>query len=160
HFSGVDPANPDQVSKYCDRIDPAALGAAGSALFADYRDRVLKAGYAQARGWPYVYGRFRGGPRIPDFYRAYFRAEVPGNIAENIAPFDPKSGSPSVFQMMEGPVDGMPLTGCALALYRSDASLQKQFPHVPGRDAEAFGRWFAADVWPHLRLDRVFIDAE
>jgi glycosyltransferase involved in cell wall biosynthesis len=157
HFSGFNPLAPQVVSKYSDRYRLGQLGEAATALFRAYRERLLAAGYQEAKAWPYAYGRFRGGPKIPDFCRSYFREKLAHRIDPAADPFDPNSRRPSVFDLLQSPVDGQPLTACALALHRATRSLQKRFPAVPGNDAPAYAKWFVSYAGSMYGLDDVFL---
>ncbi len=63
HYSGFDPMEPGQVSRYWPSKRMEDTGAA--TLFAGYAERVLAAGYAETRVWPYAFDRFANGEAIP-----------------------------------------------------------------------------------------------
>lgn len=54
HFSGFDPRRPDELSKHQDRLDPSEDAALGD-VCRSYAKKLLAAGYADARRWPYSY---------------------------------------------------------------------------------------------------------
>lgn len=71
HFSGFDPENREQVSRYwpekqMEEVSPAAD------LFAEYARRVMAAGYGETRSWPYAYDHFDNGEAIPVSARAAY----------------------------------------------------------------------------------------
>src|SRR5262249_25003094 len=56
HFSGFDPANPKELSRYRDlKASPNVL-----ALAREYSNELLAHGYEQCRQWPCAYGRPSG----------------------------------------------------------------------------------------------------
>ncbi|MFO7676308.1 MAG: hypothetical protein R6X12_08345, partial [bacterium] len=71
HFSGYDPARPEQVTSYLPdlRVDEAGPAAR---LFHGYRELLLGAGQAEIAAWPYAYERFDNGVEIPDIVRRIF----------------------------------------------------------------------------------------
>lgn len=79
HFSGLVIDDLEQVSKYQDRYelkDRPDL----RPLFAEYRESILRAGMEQTQDIPYAYGRFRGGPGVPDLARtALWRVDPSGD---------------------------------------------------------------------------------
>ncbi|HEX6639716.1 MAG TPA: glycosyltransferase family 4 protein, partial [Thermoanaerobaculia bacterium] len=72
HFSGLDRAMPDMVSRHDGRL---TLGEAGDArkLIADYEAALQAAGSATARNAPYAFARFADGTRLPDAARIAYR---------------------------------------------------------------------------------------
>ncbi|MGZ8358855.1 MAG: hypothetical protein ACXWVF_19800, partial [Telluria sp.] len=61
HYSGVDPQNPELVSKHQDRFRLDTLGAATRALLLEYCANVVAHGQAEYRKLPYGYASFRNG---------------------------------------------------------------------------------------------------
>lgn len=70
HYSGFDPMEPGRVSRYWPSMRMENTGAAE--LFARYAERVLAAGYAETRTWPYAFDRFANGEAIPMALRALY----------------------------------------------------------------------------------------
>jgi hypothetical protein len=88
HFSGFDPLSEHVLSKLTNRYDLNNAGPAVQDLCADYRQGVLAFGWRETHAWPYVYGHFLGGPKIPDFLRLYFAKEVAPGLGPHVDPFD------------------------------------------------------------------------
>lgn len=91
HFSGYTPESaavsshiPSSLSRYhlSNRRDLRKL-------FAEYKDLLIKNGYKQASAWPYTFGYFKTGERIPDNLRHYYRS-IPGKWRSLGDPFDSK----------------------------------------------------------------------
>jgi hypothetical protein len=181
HFSGFDPLGEHALSKFTDSHDLSSAGAAMRELCADYRGGVLAFGWGQTHTWPYSYGRFRGGPRIPDFLRSYFARALAPTLGPGVDPFDPADPSFSVYEHAQAPLEGGVLTTCALALHRSPmmqaATLAPEaldgfcflvlnrhpamrslprFPEVPGKDALAYARWFCTEAPAAVGLDEAY----
>jgi hypothetical protein len=91
HFSGYNPESaaisnhvPISLSRYSlsNRRDLRKL-------FAEYKDLLIGNGYRQASAWPYTFGYFKTGERIPDNLRIYYR-RLPGKWRGFADPFDSK----------------------------------------------------------------------
>ncbi len=108
HFSGFHPSHKLSVSKHSNRRFGEALTEAAKCLLQDYRDRLAAQRFAEASSWKYAYGRFVGGPQIPDVCRTYAGATLLDELPADIDPFDPASGHPSVFERLQSPVPGTP----------------------------------------------------
>ena len=113
HFSGLEPQNPDSVSKYQDRFRRSDLGEFGS-LYDDYLDR-LRANNRSPEGpysdIPYGFGTMQSSglrvePWMRRHYRALYRARVdrsdPFSLpAEFFAPAEPKPPRPTEGAIVE-----------------------------------------------------------
>jgi glycosyltransferase involved in cell wall biosynthesis len=73
HYSGLNPLNPEPVSKYQDRFTLETIGAPIANLIRDYCQRVKANGLAEYREIPYGFGRFDDETPITDNDRAHFR---------------------------------------------------------------------------------------
>lgn len=91
HFSGYNPESaaisshiPSSLSRYSlsNRRDLRKL-------FAEYKDLLIGNAYRQASAWPYTFGYFKTGERIPDNLRIYYR-RLPGKWRGFGDPFDSK----------------------------------------------------------------------
>jgi hypothetical protein len=71
HFSGIDPNNLDNISKYQNRFRAKDITELGE-LFETYKSRLMENGYYESVKWPYYYGYFKNGTRISDFVRAMY----------------------------------------------------------------------------------------
>ena len=73
HYSGIDPQNPQNVSKHQDRHDLESVGAVVRGLILDYCQRVVGNGQENYRKLPYGFAKFNDGTPIPGPLRAAYR---------------------------------------------------------------------------------------
>lgn len=76
HYSGIDPQNPQPVSKHQDRHTLDSVGPVVRELMRDYCRKVIAHGQEQYRSLPYGYARFADGTPIPAHVRAQFRVSA------------------------------------------------------------------------------------
>ena len=72
HFSGIEFARPEHVSKYQNRFRFHTLSEPYQMLYQGYVDAVRAAGFAETRKLPYSYGVFDDGVPIPQFLRQLY----------------------------------------------------------------------------------------
>lgn len=75
HFSGFDAENPENFSRHQDRFTVQNLGDVNN-LLRIYQKNMLDNGYRACKKWPYAYGSFRDGSKIPDFCRRLVRDDL------------------------------------------------------------------------------------
>ncbi|MGA2035384.1 MAG: glycosyltransferase [Thermoguttaceae bacterium] len=158
HFSGFNPTAPTVISKYQTRLSWKGLSPAARTLFNDYGKRLLAHGYRETSGWPYAYGTFGNGVRIPDCFRRYFHEHLVGALAPDLELFDVPAHRPSLYRLLQSSAAIAPLTGAALALYRCHADLQSAFSRIPGPDALRYAHWFVNPAGGGARLEDVFVE--
>jgi len=88
HYSGINPQDPQPISKHQDRHTLDSVGAAVRALFLAYCEEVNANGQAAYCGLPYGYGSFDDGSPIPGFVRARFRTSPALRAVAAGKPFD------------------------------------------------------------------------
>lgn len=88
HYSGIDPQNPQTVSKHQDRHNLDSVGAIVRSLFLDYCQRVIANGQEEYRTLPYGYATFRDGSPIPATVRAAYRVSAQLRQLAAGQPFD------------------------------------------------------------------------
>lgn len=71
HFSGFNPENMEMISRYQNRWSLSKLQPAEN-VFTEYRNELLKNGYLQTKTWPYAFGYFDNGKKIPDYARRIY----------------------------------------------------------------------------------------
>lgn len=71
HLSGFDPNNIERISRYQNRWTISKLQKIKE-LFFYYREAMLIHGYDQTKAWPYAFGYFDNGRKIPDYARKIF----------------------------------------------------------------------------------------
>ncbi len=161
HFSGFDPAHVESISRYQDRFALADFPNLRP-LFSYYRDLLRRSDYAVIRKWPYAFGRFDNGARIPQLARVLY-----GRLSHEQArsfgdPFT-TSGPHTFFDWLNQPEDRIQagaqsaLTHLQMEIYRARADLQKAFPNPTGADRERFTAWLIANATREHNLDQVFL---
>ncbi|MEK6758635.1 MAG: hypothetical protein AABY51_02590 [Deltaproteobacteria bacterium] len=102
HFSGFDPENPGPISKHQNRFTLDNLKSVRP-IMEFYRDRVLEKGWRQTKNWPYFYGHFDNGAKIPDLARRLY-LEMGGAATMFGNPFEASSKN-SFFGWLHAAVD-------------------------------------------------------
>jgi glycosyltransferase involved in cell wall biosynthesis len=140
HFSGLDLANLDAISRHQDRIDLKSRPELRP-LFESYRDRVLAAGHEKLRNLTYFYSTFDNGVQIPRLARLTLRATDP-ECRRWSDPFA-ASGDDSYFSWLCEPVElaNGCLTRAALFQWEERSDLIAAFPDVCGGDLPAYVSW-------------------
>jgi len=146
HFSGFDPNNIKQVSKYQDRFTLKKLPNL-SPLFKRYRNLLLAEGFNETRNWPYVYGFFDNGVRIPDSARKMYRESSDTSLVWG-NPFVTESGH-SFFAWLNQSVEALDkkasdepvITQLWYEIYKTRSDIQQACRDVFGRHRDEFIRW-------------------
>ena len=86
HFSGVDPADPDMVSRHDGRLRIGDVGDARK-LIEDYGVALRAAGREAFENAPYAFGVFADGARVPDVARVAYRNSTDLQLACGDDPF-------------------------------------------------------------------------
>jgi hypothetical protein len=143
HFSGYDPARPEQVTSYLpdlrvDEVGPAAR------LFHRYRELLLAAGQAEIAAWPYAYDRFDNGVEIPGIVRRIFH-DLGEAGRRHGDPFL-TAGAGSFFAWLKAPspgagASGPPITNLWMEVYRRRADVRREYPDLEGSDRLRFLEW-------------------
>jgi glycosyltransferase involved in cell wall biosynthesis len=159
HFSGLNVSSPNDLSKHQNRFQLPGLRVVQELVLEYVRD-VMAHGYAQARQWPYTYGRFQNGVAIPDMLRR-FVAECPDLMDRMQDPFSCEAYSEYVKYWNRFVPDptGSPssITRLAQVIYSKRPDLQVRAPEVFGRDLLWFLDWFVHNVQREYGVDETFI---
>ena len=159
HFSGIDIASPEQLSKHQNRFQLADLPVIQE-LVIDYTDDVLSHGYTTARKWPYAYGRFRNGVAIPDKLRR-FTVERPDLMDRMKDPFSSEAYLEYVNYWNGFVPDPMGnpsrVTRLAHAIYNKRPDIQSLAPEIFGKDLRWFLDWFVHNAYREYGIDETFI---
>jgi glycosyltransferase involved in cell wall biosynthesis len=154
HFSGFDPENMGIVSKHQNRYKMSSIKHI-QPLFDLYRERLLAHGYRECKNWPYFFGSFQNGGKIPDFARRVYLS-----LGEKVRRFgNPFStGENSFFLWLNEKLDRKtpPITRFMYELYKIRSDVQQVFPDLLSRDREGFVAWFLTSGKKEHRLDNVF----
>ncbi|HYM08624.1 MAG TPA: glycosyltransferase [Terriglobales bacterium] len=143
HFSGFDPDQPALLSRRQNRFQIVDLGD-GQDLVEDYRQDLFRNGYTICKSWPYAYGAFRNGIRIPDIIRRVPRASTQA-LLDTRDPFS-AIGFDSIGRYWNDPQPDRAggrtrLTRLAYHYYLQRPDLQAAMPDVLGRDQGQFLEW-------------------
>lgn len=101
HFSGVDPALPDMVSKHDGRLAVEDVGGLRG-LIDDYHAALRANGQADCKDAAYAYGRFADGVTVPDVARVAYRQSAALQEACGADPF----AHPELFRELRDPTRG------------------------------------------------------
>ena len=158
HFSGFDPKAPSVVSKYQTRLSWGSLGKAVQSLYSDYRAMLTANGHRETSDWPYAYGAFDNGVRIPDCFRTYFHKHLAGKPEPETDVFGAADDKATLWGLFQSQVAGSPLTVGAMAVYHDHPELKAAFPDVPGGDALRYAHWFTEPGGGEAKIGRAFIE--
>jgi len=88
HFSGYQPESAEISSHIPGSVARHRLSHRPELreLFAEYKNLLMQNGYAQTSAWPYTFGYFKTGERIPDSLRSHYRS-LPGAWRTDDDPF-------------------------------------------------------------------------
>jgi len=153
HFSGFDPLNISMVSKHQNRFTLDDLGAAAR-LFEQYRDLLLNNGHEQAKNWPYAFGYFDNGAKIPDIARLMYHA-LGAERKKFGNPFSTTSAQ-SFFRWLNEPVSREPrdnITRLCYEIYCKRPDVRQVCPDVFGKHQEAFLQWILTSGKKEHQID-------
>lgn len=146
HFSGVNPAAPDILSKHQDRFDLADLPAVRE-LVRDYVRQVNEAGWQHNRKTPYAYGAFDDGTPIPEIVRkVYRRHHAPGEFG-SLSPFAVGAAA-----ICNAPASGLvampdlPISRVMQEIHRIRPDIQSLFNLDTREGRRSFLHWFEASA--------------
>ncbi len=140
HFSGYDPLNIGPISKYQNRYTIDRLKEMRS-VFGMYSERLISNGWMQCKNWPYAFGYFDNGIKIPDFVRRYY-LELGEEVKKFGNPFSVEDEN-SYFQWLQENIDnGRPnISRLMYTLYAMEPEIQQTFPDIRNRDRASFYSW-------------------
>jgi glycosyltransferase involved in cell wall biosynthesis len=154
HFSGVDPDNPEPLSKHQNRYVLGDLPVVAE-LTRHYCRLLRESGFEVCRKWPYVYDRLADGSAILPELRALYRRDAA--LQEAAGP-DPFQRPPSFFNSVWN--DGVPpITYLMRAIYEARPDVRAAFPDILGANREQFAFWFINSAKHEHRLPSVHTDA-
>jgi hypothetical protein len=156
HFSGFDPDAPDCLSQHQDGYHLPESGPLKE-LAEHYRQLLFDYGYSECRNWPYAYGYFSNGVRIPDLGRSIVQEDP--SITDRITdPFSEEAFQEFV-RVWNRPLPASSgqrptITRLAYKVYRTRPDLQAAMPDVFNGDYHAFVKWLlSTDVGEHALPD-------
>jgi glycosyltransferase involved in cell wall biosynthesis len=149
HFSGYDPTDPQRVSKYQERFTMADVGDAVQ-LFEKYGDRLFAHGFETTRRWPYAFGSFDNGVRVPDLVRRIYL-----KLSDEAVRFgDPfvTAGEGSFYHWLKS-FQGRRLPPLLQAVHETYPDLMQVFPQLRGRQKWGFLRWMLREGKARCDMD-------
>ena len=160
HFSGYDPAQPDQLSRHQNRHTMMSVSAATRTIIRDYHRDLVAAGHSECRRWPYTYATFKNGTTIPDIGRPIHH-ENPDIVERIEDPFS-EEGFQAFLEVWNGPVeDGSPvwpgISRLAYRIYRTRTDVQSAMPDIFGSDYKRFLKWMLVSGKVEHGLGDVFL---
>lgn len=154
HFSGIDMNNFGRISKYQNRYRLCDIENLKE-LFTEYSDMVISADYHKTKRWPYFYGYFDNGVRIPDIARRLYSSHADQRSFGN--PFETAKNK-SFFKWLNLPVSkDSRLTNLLHYIYETRPDLREVFPRIRGKDAKSFAHWALSGVPREYGLEEAFI---
>lgn len=162
HFSGINPESLEGVSKHQDRFRLADIGQAAD-LYRLYASKVLEAGYAECRPWPYAFGKFSNGVTIPDPARSLYHGLGAAQQKRFGNPFEAE-GPSSFFHWLTGPQQGDGsrepyLSRLLYHLFSLRPDLQAAYPDPVGANLAGFSAWLLEAGRHEMRLADVWLGA-
>jgi hypothetical protein len=157
HFSGFDPLNISMVSKHQNRFTLNDLGQAAY-LFGEYRDLLLANGHEQAKKWPYAFGYFHNGAKIPDIARRMYHA-LGAERKKFGNPFSTTCAQ-SFFSWLNEPAacgSGETITRLCYEIYYKRPDVQQAFPDVFAQHREGFLQWILTRGKTEYQIDDQFM---
>jgi glycosyltransferase involved in cell wall biosynthesis len=148
HYSGFDPERPFLLSKFLGR-NPRILLSEQPALAhicAQYAEKVLAAGYREAKAQPYGFGTLPNGVRItPLMRRVYSRALRAAEQEDGDEPPPPFDDADRFVAWLNEPMHpaAPEFTRYLADLYARRPRLQREFPDPRWIDGERFRDWIA-----------------
>ncbi len=159
HFSGYDPTQPHNLSRLQDRFRVEDLPDATQQLLLSYRKELLEAGYLTCQKWPYAFGAFQNGVRIPDVGRP-IQHEAPELVGAIEDPFS-DAGFEAFVDVWNRPVEeggAWPgISRLAYRIYRTSPDLQSEMPDIFGGHYRRFLEWMLFRARAELGLGETFL---
>lgn len=150
-FSGFEGAEPNQATRYFERLQLDQLGGAGK-VFRHYHEQLLAAGHEQCLQWPYTWERFSNGVAISTPLRELYLAH--GHNVEMLG--DPFACSPdSFFVWLQRPArsECPELSRLWYSLYLRRADVIAAYPDPFGADIEGLLGWICNSGWREFAVD-------
>lgn len=156
HFSGLNPDQPNLVSKHQNRFRLTDLGRTYRELFESYLSALEADGLEKTRRLLPRYSVFEDGTPVPAVARRLFRDLGEGRRRFG-NPFRSESGS--FLEWLRAPrVPGSPVTHLVDFLYQQRPDVMRAFPGPDDVDALALHDWLVAHAGDDFGLDEAWIE--
>lgn len=154
-FSGFEPERPFAITRHSRRLDMSSVGPAAE-VFRQYLSLLERAGYAEARAWPYAWATFDDGTPIPEIARDIHLGL--GDGAERFGnPFSRSEPDSFCTWLARPGIDGIPPLW--RAIYRRRPDVQQAFPEIEGRDRESFMQWIRNSGAREHEVSEIFVSS-
>jgi GT2 family glycosyltransferase/glycosyltransferase involved in cell wall biosynthesis len=143
HFTGYDPARPEQLSKYDNRTVLRGQPAL-SQICEHFAERLRALGHEQCSGWPYGWAQTASGIPMSGLLRKLWdRAHAAGAVSAT--PFTHEGERALIGWLGETPQPEGPggLNRYLMALHEDTPALRERFPSPGGSDREGYLAWAA-----------------
>lgn len=157
-FSGYDPARPEWITKYSQRLTTDTVGPA-SFVFDRFRSALFDEGFRETSTWPYAYGAFDDGVPVPDISRdVYLKMSDTERFGDPLR----TDGANSFARWLNEGVDGPApredtVTRLWRAVYDARPDVRRAFPDILGSDRQAFLQWTVHFGAAEHRVSREFL---
>ena len=142
HFSGMELDNINSISKHQNRYQLDEIRNLDK-LFVSYKRMLIHEGYDESRHWPYFYGYFDNGVKIPDIIREIYNTlGCPTSFGN---PYE-TSGRKSFFKWLNSAVPMKPrilprITRLLDFIYQLRPDLQHAFPDARNTQQDKLINW-------------------
>ena len=141
HFSGLDMANPEAVSKHQNRLNLSKIPDS-AALFHDYIAAVRADGAELSASVPWAYGIADNGARLPEAVRELYRAHHPLPDSAARTELLERLRRLSVEPTTQIATPGGPIPGLLSQLYRMRLDLQRTFDATDPDEVRDLLAWY------------------
>lgn len=158
HFSGFNPEDIKPISKHQNRFTIDRLQEM-TPVFKLYSSQVLNNGWKDCKEWPYAFGYFDNGVRIPDFVRRRYM-EMGEGVKKFGNPFSAEIYSSNYFKWLQEYIDGETphISRLMYELYKIRPDVQQVFPDILGQDRDRFWIWVTTSGKKEYQLDDLFFE--
>ncbi|MBN9392759.1 MAG: hypothetical protein J0I20_32310 [Chloroflexi bacterium] len=159
HFSGFDAERPEYFSKHQDRYTTANLGDVNK-LVKIYRQRMLDNGYVACKKWPYAYGFFSDGSRIPEFCRRMVRDDL--DLQDSLRGKDAATIEAAIIEYLnqpytEGEADRVLISRLVYFIYEQRPDLRAAYPDLDRANRLEVAGWFVESAEREYKVPDLFV---
>jgi hypothetical protein len=159
HFSGFDAENPENFSRHQDRFTVENLGDVNN-LVSVYQKNMLNNGYRESKKWPYVYGNFQDGSKIPDFCRRMVRDDL--ELQKRLSGKPTAEVEAAIIEYMnepfeEGAADRVLISRLLHFIYLQRADLRSVYPDLERSNRLEVVYWFLSAAEREYKIPDIFV---
>ncbi|MES2819287.1 MAG: hypothetical protein V4812_09930 [Pseudomonadota bacterium] len=151
-FSGFEPTQPLQATRYFERLTTTEMGDAGQ-VFARYHRLLMEAGHSQCSHWPYTWAAFDNGIPVPAIARDLYRQLGPAVQAFG-NPFASRERNSFFAWLTESVRKEAPgISRMWHALYLKRRDVMAAYPDPYGQDRLGLIGWINTTGWQEFAID-------